>query len=117
MLDYKYEILEVLPEQNNMLVKFTSEGREEIITGTALPTEGVSIDDFLRPYAPIGYWLEKERATYVPEVGLTGEFSAAEELAKIKAAEDAAAIQAVIQNVEPALTPEQIEELIASLKK
>ncbi|MEN9389817.1 MAG: hypothetical protein RLY61_901 [Candidatus Parcubacteria bacterium] len=117
MLDYKYEILEVLPEQNNMMVKFTSEGRADVITGTPLPTEGTTVSDFLMQYAPIGYWLEQERKTFVPEVGHSGEFNAAEEAAKRKAEEEAMLAKAIIQNVEPALTQEQIEELIASLKK
>lgn len=117
MLDYKYEIIEVFPEQNNMMVKFTSEGREDVITGTPLPTEGMTVSDFLRPYAPIGHWLEQERKTFVPEVGHTGEFSAAEELAKLKAEQEAMMAQQVVQNAEPGLSKEEIESLIASLKK
>lgn len=117
MLDYKYEIIEVLPEQNNMMVKFTSEGHDDVITGTPLPTEGMTVSDFLRPYAPIGYWLEKERKTFVPEVGHTGEFSVAEEAAKMKAEQEAMMAQQVVQNAEVGLSEQQIKELIESLKK
>ena len=117
MLDYKYEIIEVLPEQNNMMVKFTSEGREDVITGTPLPTEGVALNDFLRPYAPIGHWLEKERVTYIPEIGHTGEFNAAEEAAKLKAEQEAIIASTAISNVESQLTTAQIQTLLESLKK
>lgn len=117
MLDYKYEIVEVLPEQKNMMVKFTSEGRADVITGTPLPTEGVSIDEFLCPYAPIGYWLEQDRPTIIPEVGHSGEYIHAVEMEKMKEAEKAAMAQAVVANVEPTLSQEEIEQLIASLKK
>ena len=113
MLDYKFEILEVVPEIDQMMVKFTSEGREDVITGTPLPTEGVSLNDFLRQYAPIGYWLDKERKTYVPEVGATGEHNVEEELAKQRELE----IAMQVQNVEPTLSEEQIKALIEQLKK
>lgn len=117
MLDYKYEIIEVAPERDQMMVKFTSTDREEVIAGTPLPTEGMTLDEFLRPYAPIGYWMEKERKTFVPEVGHTGEFNAAEELAKRKAEEEALMTSLAVQNVEPGLSQQQIEELLATLKK
>jgi hypothetical protein len=74
MLDYKYEIIEVFPEQNNMMIKFTSEGRDDVITGTPLPTEGMNISEFIAPYAPIGHWLEQDRKKFIPEVGTSGEY-------------------------------------------
>lgn len=94
MLDYKYEIIEVLPEQNNMMIKFTSEGREDVITGAPLPTEGMNINEFIAPYAPIGHWLELERKKFVPEVGTSGEYIHADAVAaeeqRIAAASQAA---------------------------
>ena len=84
MVDYNYEILSVDEEQNNMSVKFTSDGREDVIVGTPLPTEGVSLEDFLHPYAPIGYWLEKDRKVFVPQVGVSGQYSVEAYEEKIK---------------------------------
>lgn len=84
MIDYNYEILSVDESQNNMSVKFTSEGREDVIVGTPLPTEGVPLEDFLYPYAPIGYWLEKDRKVFVPQVGVSGQYSIQAREEKIK---------------------------------
>lgn len=84
MIDYNYEILSVDAEQNNMSVKFTSDGREDIIVGTALPTEGMVLEDFLHQYAPIHYWLEKERKVFIPEVGVSGQYSVQAYEEKIK---------------------------------
>lgn len=117
MLDYTYEIIEVIPERNQMSVKFTSPDREVITVGTPLPSEGENLDDFLHRYAPIGYWLESERKTFVPEVGATGQFVYADALAKEAELEKQRQIAMQVQNVEPQLSQAQIEELIASLKK
>ena len=78
MIDYTYELTEVIEEQNQMMVKFSSPGREDIIVGTPLPTEGIDLKDFLYPYAPIPIWLEKDRKVFVPEVGATGQYSVQE---------------------------------------
>lgn len=91
MINYNYEILSVNESQNNMSVKFTSEGREDVLVGTPLPTEGVSLEDFLFPYAPIGYWLEKDRRVFVPQVGVSGQYSVEEHEEKIKQQQIAAA--------------------------
>jgi|LakMenEpi03Aug12_release.lakeMendotaPanAssembly.Ray.scaffolds.fasta_scaffold51509_2 hypothetical protein len=78
MIDYTYELTEVIEEQNQMMVKFSSPGREDIIVGTPLPTEGIDLKDFLYPYAPIPIWLENDRKVFVPEVGATGQYSVQE---------------------------------------
>ena len=78
MIDYTFELLEVIEEQNQMTVKFSSPGREDIIVGTPLPTEGMDLKDFLYPYAPIPIWLEKDRKVFVPQVGETGQYSVQE---------------------------------------
>lgn len=113
MLDYAYEIIEVNVQLNNMMVKFTSPGREDVYTGTTLPTEGVPLDEFIAPYAPIGYWMEQDRQKYIPEVGTTGEFKVADFLAK----QEEELLKLRIENVESELNEQQIEELIAALKK
>ena len=91
MIDYTYELTEVIEEQNQMMVKFCSPGREDIIVGTPLPTEGMDLKDFLYPYAPIGIWLEKDRKVFVPQVGETGQYSVQEYAGNIKQAHLAAA--------------------------
>jgi hypothetical protein len=78
MIDYTYELTEVIEEQNQMMVKFSSPGREDIIVGTPLPTEGIDLKDFLYSYAPIPIWLENDRKVFVPEVGATGQYSVQE---------------------------------------
>jgi hypothetical protein len=78
MIDYTYELTEVIEEQNQMMVKFSSPGREDIIVGTPLPTEGIDLKDFLHSYVPIGIWLEKDRKVFVPQVGETGQYSVQE---------------------------------------
>jgi hypothetical protein len=78
MIDYTFELLEVIEEQNQMMVKFSSPGREDIIVGTPLPTEGMDLKDFLHPYAPIPIWIEKDRKVFVPQVGESGQYSVQE---------------------------------------
>lgn len=93
MIDYSYEILSVDEEQNNMSVKFTSDGREEVIVGTPLPTEGMTLEDFLHPYAPVAHWLEKDRKVFVPQVGVSGQYSVEAYEEKIKQQQTEAAQQ------------------------
>ena len=115
--DYTFELLEVIEDQNQMMVKFSSPGREDIIVGTPLPTEGMDLKDFLHHYVPMSHWIEKERKVFVPEVGTTGEYIHEVEMQKLKEADEAAMTQALIHNVEPTLSEEQIKELIEQLKK
>ena len=93
MIDYTFELLEVIEEQNQMMVKFSSPGREDIIVGTPLPTEGMDLKDFLYPYAPIPIWLEKDRKVFVPQVGETGQYSVQEYEEKRREKEMAALVE------------------------
>ena len=91
--DYTFELLEVIEAQNQMMVKFSSPGREDIIVGTPLPTEGMDLKDFLHQYVPMGHWIEKERKVFVPEVGTTGTYSVQEAEEKARQAMATAAAE------------------------
>ena len=106
-LDFGYEVVEINVEQQQMAVKYTSEveGREPITVATPFPPEGVELVEFLRRYAPINRWIEKETKRYVPEVGASGNFNEEEYLAKEEARRQAirdAAMQEAL-----ALAPKQ----------
>ena len=92
-MEYTYELIEVKENQNQMMVKFSSSGKEDIIVGTPLPTEGMELKDFLHLYAPIGHWIESERKYFVPEVGQSGQYSVQEYEEKAKQAVAAAAAE------------------------
>ena len=68
-MNYTYEILEINEEFKNMLVQFSSDGKEPLLVGTRMPYEGESLDDVMAMYAPLHIWAEQEKVVVAPAVG------------------------------------------------
>lgn len=88
-INYSYKIISVDEQARCMEVIYTAEGREMQHIGARLPYEGETVEQIVRMYAPVAYWLEKERVIVAPEIGLSGAINAAdEEAAAIAAIQD-----------------------------
>lgn len=81
-INYTYEIISVDEAARCMEVIYSAEGHETINMGARLPYEGESIEQIIRMYAPVAYWLEKQRTVVLPQVGLSGAINAADEEAQ-----------------------------------
>jgi len=72
-IEFSYEIVSVNETGRCMEVRYTSEGRETMLVGARLPFEGETLDDIVRGFSPVSYWLEKERQCTPVAVGATGQ--------------------------------------------
>ncbi len=71
-IEFSYHIIAVDAAARCMEVVYSAAGRQSMHIGARLPYEGEQLEDVIRQYAPVAYWLEQERAVQVPAVGLTG---------------------------------------------
>lgn len=75
-INYTYEITAVNEEARCMEIIYSSEGRETMHVGARLPFDGEQLEDIVRMYAPIQYWIEKELPVATPAVGASGALTA-----------------------------------------
>lgn len=78
-INYKYEIINVDEQARCMEIVYSAEGHETLHIGARLPYEGEALEQIVRMYSPIVYWLEKTRNIIVPTVGHGGVINAADE--------------------------------------
>jgi len=78
MIDYTYVVKEVNESTNSMIIEYSSPGRKTISVGAMLPLGGTKMDDYAFSFAPFSFWIQEEKGTYVPAVGLTGSYTATE---------------------------------------
>lgn len=72
-IPYTYEVTEA--DENGIVLLFKSPGRPDMPVGAHTPREGESLDAVASMYAPIGNWLDMDRARVVPAVGATGSYA------------------------------------------
>jgi hypothetical protein len=69
-MKFEYEVINVVPDQKLMMVKYIDEHKNEVIVGTRIPYEDESLDAFLKNHCPKP---KKENKTLKTiEVGLKG---------------------------------------------
>jgi len=71
-IQYSYEIVSVNEAGRCMEVVYTSDGNPPIRMGARLPYEGEALEDVIKMYAPVNYWLELKTAVVPPQVGTSG---------------------------------------------
>jgi hypothetical protein len=82
-INYSYKITHVNEEARCMEIVYTAQGHETQHIGARLPYIGETIEQIVRMYAPIAYWLEKQRSVVSPTVGTSGTINAADEQAAL----------------------------------
>jgi hypothetical protein len=71
-ITYNYEIVKVDEASRVMEVVYSSSGRQTMHVSARLPYEGESLEDIIRMYSPVSYWIEKEMRVVCPVVGASG---------------------------------------------
>jgi hypothetical protein len=71
-IEYTYKVIAVDEASRSMEVVYSSEGRQTMHIGARLPFVGENLEDVIKMFSPINYWIEQELAVIVPEVGTTG---------------------------------------------
>lgn len=72
-IPYTYEVTEA--DENGTVLVYRSPGRPDLAKGVHTPREGETLDGVAAMYAPIGEWLDMERARVVPQVGASGSYT------------------------------------------
>lgn len=81
-INYTYEIINVDQTARCMEIVYSAQGHETLHIGARLPYEGETLEQIVRMYSPVSYWLEKTRNVVVPTVGHGGAINAADEAAQ-----------------------------------
>lgn len=71
-IEYTYEVVSVDENAKCMEILYKSEGRESLHIGARLPFAEETLDSIVAMYAPIAYWLERERQVVAVPVGSKG---------------------------------------------
>lgn len=58
-----------------MEIEYTHSVHGTLRVGARLPFEGETIEEVIKKFAPVGYWVAKEKPVVVPEVGFSGTIS------------------------------------------
>lgn len=71
-IEYTYEVVAADAAAKCMEVVYTASGRQTMHIGARLPYEGETLEEVIKMYEPVAYWLEQEREVVVPPVGASG---------------------------------------------
>lgn len=71
-IPYTYEIANVDLDARVMEVIYRADGHQTMHIGTRLPYKGESLEDVIRMYEPVAFWLEQQAEVSIPIVGQTG---------------------------------------------
>lgn len=58
-ITYTYEIVRVDPTNKVMDIQYTSPVHGTILVGARMPWEGETVEDIVRTYEPVRYWIEQ----------------------------------------------------------
>lgn len=58
-ITYTYEIVRVDPANKVMDIQYTSPVHGSILVGARMPWEGETVEDIVRTYEPVRYWVEQ----------------------------------------------------------
>lgn len=68
-ISFKYTILSVDEAARCMEVLYESEGHQSMHIGARLPFEGEELEDVIRQFAPVPFWIAAKTPVLVPVVG------------------------------------------------
>lgn len=81
-INYTYKIINVDQNARCMEIVYSANGHETLHIGARLPFEGETVEQIVRMYSPISYWVEKTLPVVIPDVGNGGAINAADEAAQ-----------------------------------
>lgn len=71
-ITYSYEVVAVNESARCMEIVYTADGHETMRIGARLPYDGETLEQVVRMYEPVNYWLEKIAVVVPPQVGASG---------------------------------------------
>lgn len=71
-ITYNYEIIAVDEQAGVMEIVYTAEGHPTQHIGARLPAEGEVLEDVIKTYSPVNFWLELSVKRQSVPVGLSG---------------------------------------------
>ena len=71
-ITYKYTIVSVDDSARCMEVVYEAEGHETLHIGTRLPYVGEKLEDVIKMFAPVPFWVEKVTPVVCPPTGASG---------------------------------------------
>jgi hypothetical protein len=71
-ITYNYEIIAVDEEAGVMEIVYTADGHPTQHIGARLPAEGELLEDVIKTYAPVNFWIELSVKRQPVPVGLSG---------------------------------------------
>jgi len=92
-INYNYQVINVDVSARCMEIVYTAEGHPTQHIGARLPYENESLENVVRMFAPVAFWLELQQNTNPPSVGTSGEIRAADEAAAQAEAARVAALE------------------------
>lgn len=74
-VEYTYEITRVDPAAKAMDITYTSPVYGSLVVGARMPWEGESLEDIVRMFSPVRYWLEKSTPVAEVPAGASGQLA------------------------------------------
>lgn len=71
-ITYNYEIVAVDEDAGVMEIVYTAEGHPTQHIGARLPAEGELLEDVIKMYSPVNFWIEMSIKRQSVPVGLSG---------------------------------------------
>ena len=71
-ITYSYEVVAVDESARCMEIVYTATGHQTMHIGARLPYEGETLEQVVRMYEPVNYWLEQIAVVVPPQVGTSG---------------------------------------------
>lgn len=71
-ITYTYEIVRVDPQNKAMDIQYTSPQYGSILVGARMPWEGETVEDIVRAFEPVRYWIEQTLNVASVTAGLGG---------------------------------------------
>lgn len=71
-ITYTYEIISVDEAARCMEVVYSAEGHQTMHIGARLPFIGEELENVIKAYAPISFWIETQMQVVAPQIGVSG---------------------------------------------
>lgn len=71
-ITYKYTIVSVDESARCMEIVYEAEGHETLHIGARLPYVGEKLEDVIKMFAPVPFWIEKVTPVVCPPAGASG---------------------------------------------
>lgn len=69
---YSYKVLSIDDGTKTMQVKYSAEGRDDVLISARLPYQNESIEAVIEQFSPVFMWEESDVVRNAPSIGMTG---------------------------------------------